>query len=323
MKENHIDDLHRSKSNQKPEQPRKECNMKRNKTSLIRNLMGSIALIAALFIFGGPVSIAMGATEQQVLVDQSQITLKDFVSDPNMEWLVNNVHTAKAVLIVPSMIKGGFFLGGSGGRGVLLVRDEKTGKWYGPGFYSLGAVSFGLQFGGQKAEVIMLVMTQKGLESLYTSSFKLGGDVAVAAGPVGAGASAKAAGFKADYLSYTRAKGAFLGFSLEGAIVKINDEWNQAYYGGEARPTDIFVTRGVNNPKAAELQAAVGNVRGSAKKAPVAAAKGGYHVVQSGDTLLKIAKKYDTSVDELCRLNNIGKDKPIYPGQKIMVTSSN
>ena len=233
------------------------------------------------------------------------------------------MQNAKAVLIVPSMIKGGFFLGGSGGRGLLLVRNEKTGKWYGPGFYSLGAVSFGLQFGGQKAEVIMLVMTQKGLESLYSSSFKLGGDVAVAAGPVGAGASAKAAGFKADYLSYTRAKGAFVGFSLEGAVVKINDEWNQAYYGKQLRPTDIFVTRKVNNPKAAQLQAAVGNVRGSVRKAPVASAKGQYYVVQSGDTLFKIAKKYDTSVDELCRLNNIDKDKPIYPGQKIKVTSGN
>ena len=294
--------------------------MKRKKSSLVRRRM-VIALCVVLCVFGGSISIAMGATEQQVLVDQSQITLKNFVSDPNMEWLVNNVQNAKAVLIVPSMIKGGFFLGGSGGRGLLLVRNEKTGKWYGPGFYSLGAVSFGLQFGGQKAEVIMLVMTQKGLESLYSSSFKLGGDVAVAAGPVGAGASAKAAGFKADYLSYTRAKGAFVGFSLEGAVVKINDEWNQAYYGKQLRPTDIFVTRKVNNPKAAQLQAAVGNVRGSARKAPVAASKGEYHVVQSGDTLFKIAKKYDTSVEALCSLNNITKDQTIYTGQKIMVAS--
>ena len=68
-----------------------------------------IALCAALCVFGGSVSIAKGATEQQVIVDQSQITLKNFVSDPNMEWLVNNVQNAKAVLIVPSMIKGGFF----------------------------------------------------------------------------------------------------------------------------------------------------------------------------------------------------------------------
>ena len=158
--------------------------------------MGTIVLFAAVFIFGGTLTITMGAMEQQVLVDQSQITLGNFVSDPNMGWLVNNVQNAKAVLIVPSMLKGGFFLGGSGGRGVLLVRDEKSGKWHGPGFYTLGSVSFGLQFGGKKAEVIMLVMTQKGLESLYASSFKLGGDVAVAAGPAGGGASAKAAGLK-------------------------------------------------------------------------------------------------------------------------------
>ena len=117
--------------------------MKRNQASLMRNQMGLIALIAALFLFAGTNPTAMGATEQQVLVDKSQLTLGNFVSDPNMEWLVKNVQNAKAVLIVPSMIKGGFFLGGSGGRGVLLVRDEKTGKWYGPGFYTLGAVSFG------------------------------------------------------------------------------------------------------------------------------------------------------------------------------------
>jgi lipid-binding SYLF domain-containing protein len=291
--------------------------MKKNKI----NFMRTIALCAVLFLFGGTVSMAMAATEQQVLVDQSEITLNNFVADPNMEWLVNNLQSAKAVVIVPSMIKGGFFLGGSGGRGVLLVRNEKTGKWHGPGFYSMGAVSFGLQFGGKKAEVIMLVMTQKGLESLYTSSFKLGGDVAIAAGPMGAGASAKAAGLKADYLSYTRAKGAFLGFSLEGAIVKISDEWNQAYFGREVRPTDIFVTRKARNPKASELQAALGKVRGSVKKAPLA--KGTYHVVQSGDTLSGISKKYGVSVDELCRLNKIDKGKPIYPGQKIMVTSGN
>jgi len=293
--------------------------MKTNKTNLLR----AIVLCTALILFGGIFSISQAATEQQVLVDESEITLRNFVSDPNMESLVSNVQNAKAVVIVPSMIKGGFFLGGSGGRGVLLVRDEKTGKWYGPGFYTLGAVSFGLQFGGKKAEVIMLVTTQRGLESLYSSSFKLGGDVAVAAGPVGGGASAKAAGLKADFLSYAREKGAFLGFSLEGAVVEINEEWNQAYYGGEARPTDIFVTRKVSNPKAGELRAALGNVSGKAKNATVGSSKGEFYVVQSGDTLSGISSKYNVSVDELCRLNNISKSDPIYPGQKIRVVSGN
>jgi len=87
------------------------------------------------------------------------------------------------------------------------------------------------------------------------------------------------------------------------------------------RPTDIFVTRKARNPKAAELQAALGNVRGSVKKVPVA--KVNYHVVQSGDTLFGISKKYGVSVDELCRINKIDKNDPIYPGQKIVVTSGN
>lgn len=297
--------------------------MKANRTDANRTVVARLAMVACVFAISGVFSISQAATEQQVLVDESQITLRNFVSDPNMESLVNSVQNAKAVVIVPSMIKGGFFLGGSGGRGVLLVRDEKTGKWYGPGFYTLGGVSFGLQFGGKKAEVIMLVMTQRGLESLYSSSFKLGGDVAVAAGPVGGGASAKAAGLKADFLSYARAKGAFLGFSLEGAAIQINDEWNQAYYGGEARPTDIFVTRTVSNPKAGELRAALGDVSGKGKSAPVAASNGEFYVVQSGDTLSGISRKYNVSVDELCRLNNISKSDPIYPGQKIRVASGN
>jgi|GEM_PF-5162169 len=140
---------------------------------------------------------------------------------------------------------------------------------------------------------------------------------------MGGGASAKAAGLKADFLSYARAKGAFLGFSLEGAAIQINDQWNQAYYGGEARPTDIFVTREVNNPKAGELRAAPGDVSGKAKSAPVGASNGEFYVVQSGDTLSGISRKYNVSVDELCRLNSISKSDPIYPGQKIRVVSGN
>ena len=88
--------------------------MKKNRTNLVR----TIVVLAALILFGGIFSISQAATEQQVLVDESEITLRNFVSDPNMESLVSNVQNAKAVVIVPSMIKGGFFLGGSGGRGV-------------------------------------------------------------------------------------------------------------------------------------------------------------------------------------------------------------
>ena len=92
-----------------------------------------------------------------------------------MEWLKNHLGDSKGVLIVPQLLKAGFIFGGSGGRGVVLIRDPKTGKWSQPGFYSLGSVSFGLQVGVQSSEAIIQIRTPRGLESIYGTSFKLGG----------------------------------------------------------------------------------------------------------------------------------------------------
>lgn len=112
--------------------------MKRNQASLMRSLMGPIALFVALFLLGNINPIAVGATEQQELVDKSQVTLGNFVSDPNMEWLVKNVQNAKAALIVPSMIKGGFFLGGSGGRGCCWYGMRRPANGTDPAFTHWG-----------------------------------------------------------------------------------------------------------------------------------------------------------------------------------------
>lgn len=162
---------------------------------------------------------------------------------------------AKGVLIVPQLKKGAFMVGGSGGRGVLLVRDEKTGTWGGPAFYSLGSLSFGFQVGAQALEVILMVMRQRGLERLYRSSVKLGADFSIALGPVGFGAAAK--GVAADIVSFARAKGAFAGGSLDGAVITVNGTWNSAYYGKPVEPVDILVTRAVSNPHSGELQKAL------------------------------------------------------------------
>jgi lipid-binding SYLF domain-containing protein len=175
-----------------------------------------------------------------------------------MSWLRSNAKFARGMLIVPELVKAGLVLGGSGGRGVLLVKDRDTGRWSNPVFYTLGSVSFGFQIGVKKSEVIMLVMSDKGIEALYSSSFKLGGEVSVAAGPVGAGAEgATAPNLSADYLSFARSKGVFAGLSLEGAVVKINDDFNRAYYGRETRPVDILVKRDVANASARDLRDAV------------------------------------------------------------------
>ena len=196
--------------------------------------------------------------KQQVLVDEARITLQNFLADPDMAWVCEHIKDAKGLFIVPSLLKAGFVFGGSGGRGVLLVRDEKTGKWSEPAFYTMGSVSWGLQIGAEKSEVLMIVRTQRGLESMYTSSFKLGADVSVAIGPVGAGAAGK--GVTADIVSFARAKGAFAGLSLDGSVIKTADKWNNAYYGKPVRPVDILVTHNVSNAKSAELRKAVSKV---------------------------------------------------------------
>jgi lipid-binding SYLF domain-containing protein len=122
----------------------------------------------------------------------------------------------------------------------------------------MGAGSFGFQFGAQASEVVLLVLSQRGVESLLTSTFKLGGDVSVAVGPVGAGIEGSTAmNLSADLLTFARAKGLFGGISLESAVIATRDEWNRDYYGKEVRPADILVKGAVMNPQSADLKAAL------------------------------------------------------------------
>jgi lipid-binding SYLF domain-containing protein len=210
-------------------------------------MLTTITIIAALVI---PVN-AEEPVKQQLLVDQARITFESFMIDQNMAWFRDHMHKAKGFLIIPELLQGAFFVGGSGGRGVLVVKDQATGDWSQPVFYTLGSGSLGIQFGLEKSELIMAVFTQKGLDRLYSTSFKFGGDVSIAAGPVGAGAKADV---MADFISFVRTKGAFAGVSMEGAVVKANDDWNELYYGKKVSPLGIVKHKLVSNPGSAELR---------------------------------------------------------------------
>ena len=212
---------------------------------------------AGVFLASYTTAMAADRERVQLLVDKAQITLKDFMSDPNYIWLHEHVRDAKGVLIFLQLIKGGFIWGGSGGTGVFLARDPKTGNWSEPAFYTIGSVTFGLQIGGEAAQVVMLAMTQKAVESLLTSSVKLGGDVSVALGPVGAGAKAGAdiPSVTGDFISFAKSKGLYAGLNLEGAVVGVRDSLNRAYYGKGVRPADIIVAHAVSNRGANELRA--------------------------------------------------------------------
>jgi len=212
-------------------------------------------IIISTMVFGFFIQAAAAdPVEQQLLVDKARISFENFMTDKDHVWLRENLNQAKGLIIIPSLLKAGFFIGGSGGSGVLIVKDDKTGQWSQPAFYTLGAGSLGIQFGAEAAEIIMMVRTQKAVDALFTSSFKLGGDTSIAVGPVGTGVKSN---IVADILSFSRTKGAYAGVSLEGSVIKTKDKWNEAYYGKAVRPVDIIVNRSVSNPGSKALRASV------------------------------------------------------------------
>ena len=172
------------------------------------------------FVFVGlaslaPDSRADAAADAQVVVDEANRTFTNFINDPNMVWFRDNLEEAYGLLIVPTLGRGGFIIGGSGGRGLLLGKDSRTGYWSQPAFYTMGSASIGLQIGGDKSEVIFMIMSKNGLDAMLSTKAQFGGDMSIAAGPVGTGTRAATA----DVLSFSRSKGAFAGLTAEGSII--------------------------------------------------------------------------------------------------------
>jgi len=197
-------------------------------------------------------------TNQTILIDKAIVTLNSFTSEPKLDWFRKHIKDSYGIIIIPQLIKGGFIFGGSGGRAILIARDDLTGEWSEPVFLINLGVSWGLQIGGKTSEVIVLIRTLRGLEEFYTSSVNLGAEASIAAGPVGAtGEASTVPTLDADYFSFAKSKGAFAGLSLSGSTMRVNDVWNSEYYGRDVRPIEIIVRRKVSNPKSADLVKAV------------------------------------------------------------------
>jgi lipid-binding SYLF domain-containing protein len=211
--------------------------------------------IAALFAAASFIAPSVYAqANPQAHITASEATLSNFLRDPEMKWLQQNLHRAKAIIITPEIVKAGFIFGGSGGRAAVVARDTKTGKWVGPVFYAMATASVGFQAGVSVAEGITLVMTDKGFNSLLSTSFKMGADASVAAGPVGAGAKSDVV---ADLITFNRAKGVYGGLNLDGTVVTASDDWNEQFYGKKVLPPDVLVRGSVHNKAADKLLAAV------------------------------------------------------------------
>jgi SH3 domain-containing YSC84-like protein 1 len=177
--------------------------------------------------------------DAEVIVDKARLVIEEVRTAPDSGAAYDLIRQSAGVAIIPEMFKGGFVVGGSYGKGVVVAR--KDGKWSGPSFVYIGAGSVGFQIGVQITDLILVVIGQNTMDSFLKSNFKLGADAAIAAGPVGAQATAATDLFlKGGIYSYSRAKGLFAGVSLEGAGLGTEYDLNRAYYQTTSNPKDIL-----------------------------------------------------------------------------------
>jgi SH3 domain-containing YSC84-like protein 1 len=162
------------------------------------------------------------------------------------------LNKARCVVVLPSVLKAAFVVGGSYGRGAMVCRTGKdfTGPWGAPAMYALEGGSFGLQIGAEATDFVILVMNNRGADSLLHSKVKLGGDASIAAGPKGRTTSADTDAFmRAEMLSYSRARGVFAGVSLEGSTLRPDNDANHRLYGPDATAALIITEPKYESPE--------------------------------------------------------------------------
>ena len=218
--------------------------------------------LCGTFFLGPHLALGDDGVQTRQLVERARMTLESFAVAREMEGFRNLMKNARGIFVSPQILRGAFIVGASGGSGVFLVRDRHEGDWTGPAFYTIGEASFGLQIGGDASEVVLLAMTERGVMALLSNSVKLGADIGIAVGPVGAGADAATANLSADIISFSRSKGLYGGVSLEGAVVAVREGLNRAYYGRNVSPSDILIARSAKNDQAAGLLSMVTKIAG-------------------------------------------------------------
>ncbi len=166
------------------------------------------------------------------------------------------IDKADCVVVLPSVLKAAFVIGASYGRGVMTCRtgENMRGPWGAPTMMALEGGSFGIQAGGQATDFVLLLMSERSASSILTSKVKIGGDASAAAGPVGRNASAETdVTFRAEILTYSRARGLFAGISLAGSTLRPDNGGNQALYGRKISSKDIVLKGAVPPPSSAQL----------------------------------------------------------------------
>lgn len=184
------------------------------------------------------------------LVDRAAATLRNFVRDPEMTWLRGHIKESRGLLIVPRLRQAGFIIGGAGGNGVLLWRDETTNAWRAPAFYTLHLIATEAQSSTDATELVLLVMSDTGREALFKDKLQLGRDLSLALGPVGDGTLPATA----DLLQFARRNGRFDSLALEGAMLAAHDAFNTGYYGTAVSLADLPHKRPSTNQQLSSLR---------------------------------------------------------------------
>ena len=186
------------------------------------------AIFSMILAFTASQAIAENSLDRRI--DAATEVLEQMSKMPEKGVPPSLLSSAYAVAVIPSVIKAGFILGGSYGKGVLVVR-QPDGRWSNPAFISIGAGSFGWQVGAQSSDIVLVFKNRKGIDNIANGKLTLGGDANVAAGPVGRHTSAATDGqLKAEIYSYARNRGLFAGISLEGAWLRMDNKANFTYY---------------------------------------------------------------------------------------------
>lgn len=215
---------------------------------LTRLLLGCM-LAAALAIS------AHAQSKEKDRVENAGKVIKEIMDIPD-DIPQNVIDKADCVVVLPSVLKAAFIVGASYGRGVMVCRsgENMRGPWGAPTMMALEGGSFGLQLGGQATDFVLLLMSERSASSILSSKVKIGGDASAAAGPVGRNASAETdVTFRAEILTYSRARGLFAGISLAGSTLRPDNSANESLYGKKIDAKDIVLKGGVPPPPAAQL----------------------------------------------------------------------
>jgi lipid-binding SYLF domain-containing protein len=223
------------------------------KMSIVKKFVpAAITLCLCTFLLAGLALAANDEREKDRVQDAGEV-MKEILNIPD-DIPQDLLDKAECVVVLPSVKKGAFGVGGSYGRGIMICRggEHYTGPWGAPALYALEGVSIGFQLGGQATDFVLLVMNPKGARSLLSSKVKLGADASAAAGPKGRTAEgATDVVMNAEILSYSRNKGLFAGISLEGSTLRSDGNANEKLYGKRVSAKEIIVEHRVGVPVSA------------------------------------------------------------------------